>query len=73
MTGARMWTTPEEIEATPHGWYVRYWNGQKDAGESAEVLIGPFESAEKAEASALEHERIELSTGSMGYQSIEER
>lgn len=69
---ARMWWTAAEIETAPSGWYICYWNG-KEENDCIEVLIGPFESAEQAEASALEHERIEISTVCMVYQSIEER
>lgn len=69
----RLWMTAADIETAPHGWYVCYWNGRTEESECVEVLIGPFESARQAEASALEHERIELSTVSMVYQSLEER
>jgi hypothetical protein len=70
---ARVWMTAAEIETAPHGWYICYWNGRTEESENVEVLIGPFASAGQAEASALENERIELSTVSMEYQSIEER
>jgi hypothetical protein len=71
---ARMWSTDTEIERAPDGWYVEYFQPQTDTSEAVTILIGPFDSCEDAEGSAVGHERIELAIGSPAdYQSIIQR
>jgi hypothetical protein len=67
----RMWSTEAEIEAAPPGWYIQFWDGNRD--DPTTVLIGPFPNAEAAEKAEPEWDRMEASFGGNTSSGIIER